>query len=80
MRGFVCSPQEVGALHKDFPGTFLVPGIRLPSDDVGDQKRVGTPEQAVRDGADLIVIGRPIRDAKDPVAKAQEILASIGVP
>jgi orotidine-5'-phosphate decarboxylase len=78
LRGFVCSPQEVGKLKQAFPqAVFLVPGVRPAGSDAGDQKRVGTPAQAVRDGADLIVVGRPIRDAKDPVAAAKAIAAEI---
>lgn len=71
LRGFVCSPQEVGHLRALFPSVFfLVPGVRPAGADLGDQKRVGTPKQAVQDGANLIVVGRPIRDAADPVAAA----------
>jgi len=76
LSGFVCSPQEVASLKADVPeGFFLVPGVRPAGSATGDQKRVGTPSQAVRDGASLIVVGRPIRDALDPVTAAQEILA-----
>lgn len=78
LRGFVCSPQEVAKLKGAFPDSFfLVPGIRPSGADTGDQKRVGTPGQAVKDGADLIVVGRPIRDAADPVAAAKAIAAEI---
>lgn len=79
LRGFVCSPQEVGELRRVTPKNafFLVPGVRPAGADVGDQKRVGTPAQAVKDGASLIVVGRPIRDASDPVAAAKSILAEI---
>lgn len=81
LRGFVCSPQEVGNLKSARPeGFFLVPGVRPAGSDVGDQKRVGTPAQAVKDGANLIVVGRPIRDAKDPVEAAKAILHEIQVP
>lgn len=75
IRGFVCSPQEVGRLMSLYPDSFsLVPGIRpAGSTTQDDQKRVGTPRQAVADGANLIVIGRPIRDAADPVKAAQDI-------
>lgn len=76
--GFVCSPQDVGQLRLDIPdGFFMVPGVRPTGADLGDQKRVGTPAQTVKDGADLIVVGRPIRDAADPVAAAQAIAAEI---
>lgn len=81
LRGFVCSPQEVGALKNLCPEAFfLVPGVRPAGSATGDQQRVGTPAQAVRDGANLIVVGRPIRDAADPVAAAKAILHEIQVP
>jgi orotidine-5'-phosphate decarboxylase len=76
LKGFVCSPQEIKSLKERHPEAFfLVPGVRPAGAEVQDQKRVGTPSQAVKDGANLIVVGRPIRDAKDPVAAAQAILA-----
>lgn len=78
LRGFVCSPQEVQRLLVRFPNaTLVVPGIRSAGADQGDQKRTGTPEQAIRDGATAIVVGRPIRDAKDPVAAAEAIRVEI---
>lgn len=78
LRGFVCSPQEVAALKKAAPDAFfLVPGVRPAGAALGDQKRVGTPGQAVKDGANLLVVGRPIRDAEDPVAAAKTILAEV---
>lgn len=79
LRGFVCSPQEVAKLKALLPDAFfLVPGVRSVDSDKGDQERIGTPSQAVKDGADLIVVGRPIRDAKDPVAAAKAIAMEIG--
>lgn len=79
LRGFVCSPQEVGGLRLTTPkdAFFLVPGIRPAGAALGDQKRTGTPGQAMKDGADLLVIGRPIRDAADPVQAAQTIMLEI---
>lgn len=78
LRGFVCSPQEVRILKKVYPDAFfLVPGVRPNNASAGDQKRTGTPKQAVADGADLIVVGRPIRNAIDPVAAALEIYDEI---
>lgn len=78
LRGFVCSPQEVAKLKGAFPESFfLVPGVRPAGSDSGDQKRVGTPSQAVKDGASLIVVGRPIRDAVDPVAAAKAIASEL---
>jgi orotidine-5'-phosphate decarboxylase len=75
VRWFVCSPAEVAsiraALGKD--ATLVTPGVRPLTADKGDQKRVATPEAAVRDGADWLVIGRPIRDAPDRLAAARTI-------
>jgi orotidine-5'-phosphate decarboxylase len=69
--GFVCSPQEAKALRTALPKSVIVtPGIRPAGADAGDQKRVGTPSQAVADGADYLVVGRSIREAPDPVAAA----------
>ena len=53
------------------------PGIRTPGDDVGDQKRVVTPADAIRRGADYLVVGRPITKAADPAAAARAIAASM---
>ncbi|MFN6935077.1 MAG: orotidine-5'-phosphate decarboxylase, partial [Tsuneonella sp.] len=59
--GVVCSGQEVGAVHAQWKnGYFVVPGLRLPDNKVGDQKRVVTPRKARDDGASVLVIGRPI--------------------
>jgi orotidine-5'-phosphate decarboxylase len=81
VRGFVCSPLEVSMLrHSLGPEAFLVvPGIRPAGTDTGDQKRIATPTSAIRAGADLLVVGRPIRDAADPVAAARAIAAEIGL-
>jgi orotidine-5'-phosphate decarboxylase len=79
VRGFVCSPLEVAALRAAYPqAKLVVPGVRPAGSDAGDQRRVATPASAIRDGADLLVVGRPIRDAKDPVAAARAIAAEIG--
>lgn len=74
--GLVCSPKEVGQLSKALkPGTlFITPGVRPAGSAVGDQKRVATPAEAVRDGATHLVVGRPILAAPDPVAAAAAIL------
>jgi orotidine-5'-phosphate decarboxylase len=71
--GIVCSAGEVAAVRSQVgPGVVLVtPGVRLPEDDRGDQKRVSTPSEAVRAGADYLVVGRPITRARDPVAAAR---------
>jgi orotidine-5'-phosphate decarboxylase len=77
--GLVCSPQEVRQVRAAVgPGPLLVvPGVRPAGAAKGDQARVATPEDAVRAGADVIVVGRPLRDAPDPVAAARAIAASI---
>ncbi|MCX6996320.1 MAG: orotidine-5'-phosphate decarboxylase [Kiritimatiellaeota bacterium] len=77
--GLVCSAQEVAALRQTFgPQPLLVtPGIRLPTDDVGDQKRVATPAAACRAGASYLVVGRPILESADPAAAARRILQEI---
>ncbi len=78
LSGFVCSPLEVSRLKSALPeGFFLVPGVRPAGAALGDQQRVGTPSQAVKDGASLIVVGRPIRDAINPAVAAQEILQEV---
>jgi len=76
--GFVCSPREVAVLRDRHPSSLLVvPGVRSAGADVGDQARVGTPAQAVEDGASYIVVGRQIRGAEDPVLAADEISKEI---
>lgn len=71
----VCSPHEVAAIRAAVPTTIhlVTPGVRPAGADVGDQKRVATPRQAMDRGADLVVIGRPITAAADPAFAAQEI-------
>lgn len=77
--GVVCSGHELSALKAALPeGTvFVVPGIRGPDDAIGDQARVMTAKKAVEAGATWVVVGRPIRDAKDPVEAAQRFVADI---
>ncbi|MBQ8726831.1 MAG: orotidine-5'-phosphate decarboxylase [Clostridia bacterium] len=67
--GVVCSPLEAGKVHGVCGDNFLTvtPGVRFADGDVGDQKRVMTPEQAKKIGSDYIVVGRPITAAADPV-------------
>jgi orotidine-5'-phosphate decarboxylase len=81
LRGLVCSPHEVARLRGVLgPGGVLaVPGIRPAGADADDQRRVATPRAAVAAGADLLVIGRPIRQAPDPVAAAAAIASEIAV-
>jgi len=68
--GVVCSPLEAGKVHDRCGKQFLTvtPGVRFADGDVGDQKRVMTPAAAKEIGSDLIVVGRPITAAADPVA------------
>ncbi len=74
--GLVCSSAEVARLRRVLgPSALLVtPGIRPAGAAAGDQKRTGNPASAIRDGASLLVVGRPIRDAADPAAAARAIL------
>jgi len=78
-RGLVCSPQEVAAVRAEVgDDTLLItPGVRPAGAAVHDQARVATPEEALRSGADLLVIGRPITGAADPGAAAAAIAASL---
>lgn len=68
--GVVCSPLEAGKVHEICGKDFLTvtPGVRFADGDIGDQKRVMTPEQAKLIGSDYIVVGRPITASDDPVA------------
>ncbi len=68
--GVVCSPLEAGKVHDVCGSGFLTvtPGVRFADGDVGDQKRITTPEGAKALGSDYIVVGRPITAADDPVA------------
>jgi orotidine-5'-phosphate decarboxylase len=78
--GVIASPQEAAAIRA-LPvaeGRLIVtPGVRPAGSEVGDQKRVATPAEAIRAGADHIVVGRPIWTARDPRAAAQAILADL---
>jgi orotidine-5'-phosphate decarboxylase len=77
--GIVCSPQEIAVLRAALgPAPLLVvPGIRPAGAGTGDQRRTGTPAEAVRAGANILVIGRPLRDAPDPAAAADAIAREI---
>ena len=78
--GIVCSPEETVWVRKKFKQDFLIvtPGIRPLGADKGDQKRIHTPEKALRAGSDYIVIGRPITQAPNPRETAVKILEAIG--
>lgn len=77
--GVVASPKEAKAIRSRLGEGFLIvaPGVRPAWAGAGDQKRVATPAEAIRDGADYIVIGRPVTGALDPVLAARKILEEI---
>ena len=81
--GLVCSPLEVGALRKRFGASddggplLVVPGIRSGRSEGDDQRRTLTAREAVDRGADVIVVGRPITGAEDPVAAAAAFLQEV---
>jgi orotidine-5'-phosphate decarboxylase len=79
MDGVVASPHEVARIRKECGRRFLIvtPGIRPLKGALDDQKRVQTPEEAIRAGANYLVVGSPIRDAADPAAAARNIVASM---
>jgi orotidine-5'-phosphate decarboxylase len=74
--GFVCSPQEVGTLRKlaGPEGILVIPGIRPAGAETGDQKRIATPADALRNGASHLVVGRPITQTPNPAEAADSIL------
>ena len=80
--GVVCSAHEAAAIRDRLGRRFLriTPGIRLPEDDAGDQKRVMTPLRAVESGASFLVIGRSVTRAADPMAVLARINLEIAVP
>ena len=77
--GVVCSAQEAADLKTSLGHDFILvtPGIRLPADEAGDQKRIVSPVDAVRQGSDYLVIGRPITQADDPIQKLLTINSEI---
>ena len=78
--GVIASPQEaamIRALPEANGRLIVTPGVRPAGASLGDQKRVATPAQALADGADHIVVGRPIHAAPDPAAAARATLAEI---
>lgn len=79
MPGLICSALEAPSLRSALgPDMLLVtPGIRFAGGDAGDQKRVVTPKKAITDGADILVIGRPITAADDPKAAARRAVEEI---
>ena len=78
LNGFVCSAQEVKTVKSIYPtATIITPGIRLIEKDIDDQKRFATPATAIKNGADYLVIGRPIRDSIDPIGVINKIVEEI---
>jgi orotidine-5'-phosphate decarboxylase len=78
--GVIASPQEaamIRALPEAVGKLIVTPGVRPAGSATGDQKRTATPNQAIRDGADHIVVGRPIWQAKDPAAAARAVIAEL---
>jgi orotidine-5'-phosphate decarboxylase len=78
-RAIVCSPQEVSAIRNAVGTdiTLITPGVRPAGADLGDQSRVATPKEALANGANYVVIGRPITGASDIHAAALEIANSL---
>ena len=78
-RGVVCSGEEAPLVRSQFGGRLeiLVPGIRLPGDEAGDQARIVTPEAAVRAGADYLVLGRSVTAAADPRGAMETVRARL---
>ncbi|HKJ71126.1 MAG TPA: orotidine-5'-phosphate decarboxylase [Gammaproteobacteria bacterium] len=78
--GVVASPREVPVLRQELGKEFLLvtPGVRPAGADAGDQRRIATPGQAVADGADYLVVGRPLTAAEDPAAAWQALGAELG--
>lgn len=76
IRGLIASPQEVRALRTNLGGqmTIITPGVRPAGSEAGDQKRFTTPRQAIENGADYLVIGRPITADPDPRAATRRIV------
>lgn len=79
MDGVVASPQEVAPIRAACGRRFIIvsPGVRPQRAKRNDQRRVMTPEEAIHAGADYIVVGRPIMEAKDPMSAAQEIITEM---
>ena len=79
INGVVASGREIGPIRRACGKGFLIvtPGIRPPAVGSDDQKRVLSPAEAMQAGADYLVIGRPVRDAHDPIAMVQEIIADM---
>ena len=79
LKGLVCSPLEVKMLRKKYKEAFLVtPGIRFQGDFCHDQKRVMSPQEAIQEGSSLLVIGRSVIYAEDPLNTCRDLAESLG--
>ena len=79
LKGLVCSPKEIAPLREALPHEvqLVTPGIRPAGTDPADQKRVMTPAEAMNNGANWLVIGRPVYAAENPRQAAEDILSSL---
>ena len=77
--GLILSPQELVAMRARVGASLklITPGVRPAGAALGDQKRIATPGAAIRDGADALVVGRPVTEAEDPAQAARAIVAEI---
>jgi orotidine-5'-phosphate decarboxylase len=77
--GIICSPNEVSRIRENFGDSFYIasPGIRLEDDAAGDQKRISTPYAAIKNGADFIIVGRPVTAKEDTVKTIKTIIEDI---
>jgi orotidine-5'-phosphate decarboxylase len=77
----VCSPNEVAVVRAAVGNavTLITPGVRLPGGEPGDQARVSTPEQALKSGSDLLVVGRPITAAADPAVAFDSVVDALAL-
>ena len=79
MDGIVCSPLEISEIKKTHGSKLQIisPGIRGKENEVDDQKRTLSAKEAIKAGADVLVVGRPITDAEDPAKAAENIYSEI---
>ncbi len=79
IQGLVCSPHEISLLRENLGSSIQIvtPGIRPSGISAGDQKRIMTPDEAAKNGANYIVVGRPILEASNPAEAANLILADL---